>query len=89
MELLKYDKPSDSYSYFTSFVESLLNKNKNNKPYDMLFYDNKFTDIYNPYLLNLKHELLEKYIEKFDSKIVNEIYTPEGELVGLVIFIIK
>jgi len=83
--VIKYEKPSDSYSYFKSLVESLLNKN--NFPYDMYFYDSKYTDIYSPHLLNLKHNIPEEYIEKFDPRIIREAYSIEDELVGLVLFI--
>jgi len=85
LEVIKYEKPSDSYSYFKSLVESLLNKN--NIPYDMYFYDSRYTDIYSPHLLNLKHNIPDEYIEQFDSKIIKEAFSSESELVGLVIFI--
>jgi len=81
LEVLVYEKPTDAYSYFKSLVESLLNKN--NSPYDMYFYDSKYTDIYSPYLLNLKDNVPEEFLEKFDSKIISEICTSEDKVVGL------
>jgi len=85
IDILKYDKPSDSYSYFKSLVESLLKKGKN--PYDMFFYNSKYTSIYGPYLLNLNSNLPKEHIEMYNPRVLKEECTYNNELVGLVIFI--
>jgi len=98
VELMKFVSPSDSYANFKSLVETSLKKSNNindknstneinNKIYDIYIYDNKYTKIYGPYLLDLKDNLPKEYIELYDSKIVSEVCTYKDKLVGLVIFI--
>jgi len=84
IEILKYEKPSDSYSYFKSLVESLLKKEKN--PYDMFFYNSKYTSIYGPYLLNLNLNLPKEHIEMYNQRVLREECTYKNELVGLPLF---
>ena len=85
---MKFDNPSDSYTSFKSLVESLLKRSnsrtsiKDNKTFDMFFYNNKYTDIYAPYLLDLKKNLPKEYIEMFILKVIEETCIFENELDG-------
>jgi len=81
LDLLKYDKPTDSFTYFKSFVESLL-KNKNTSAYDIYFYNAKFISIYGPYLLKLNSKLPEELIEMYNPRVLEEECTYKNELVG-------
>jgi len=88
-EILKYDKPTDSYVFFKQFIESSLKKStnkNNNKAYDIYFYDNKYLNIYGPYLLDLKDLIPKDYIEMHDPRVIKEICTyNDTALVGFVI----
>jgi len=66
--------------------ENFLKNNymKNNTLYDMYIYDFKDTNIFGPYLLDLKNNLPEEYIDMYDSRIVKTSCFYEEELVGLV-----
>ena len=90
LETLSYEKPSDSYSFFKLFIEQSLKKHNNNTK-DIYFYDSKYTNLYGPYLLNIRDKLSKEHIEKYDPRIVSEECSVEdkyGEkLVGLVLFI--
>jgi len=88
LDILKYEKPTDSYSYFKSLVESMLKKTNN--PYDIYVYNSKYIDIYGPYLLNLSLNFPKEHIEMYDSIILKDecTYIENNELVGLVIIII-
>jgi len=95
VELMKFVSPSDSYANFKSLVETSLKKSNNinndknstNEVYDIYVYDNKYTNIYGPYLLDLKDNLPKEYIEMYDSKIVNDVCTYKDEVVGLPMFV--
>jgi len=99
VEMTKFVNPSDSYTGFKTLVESFLKKSNNitstndGKHFDMFMFNNKYTNIYGPYLLDLKKHLPEEFLEMYDSKIVKESCTYENkydkteELVGLVILI--
>ena len=81
-DVIKYEKPTDSYSYFKTLVESLLKKSTS--PYDVYYYDSTYLNIYGPYLLNLSDYLPKEHIDMY--KIVKEACTyGENEVVGLVI----
>ena len=92
-ESTTFANPSDSLTHFISIVETSLKKNndknfindKKNKKFDIYIYDNKYTNIYGPYLLNLKDYLPKEYIKMYDSKIVSELCTYKDKVVGLVI----
>jgi len=98
--MTKFENPSDSYTNFKSLVESSLKKSNDrtsineimNNKYDLYIYNNKYTNIYAPYLIDLKKHLPKEYIEMFNSKVVKETCTyenklnKEDEVVGLVIF---
>ena len=91
-----FENPAELYANFQSVVEASLKKSNDktyhNNKYDLYTFNNQYTNIYAPYLLNLKKHLPKEYIEMFNSKIVNETCTYENELnkekeiVGLVIF---
>jgi len=81
MKIIKYDNTADLYSYFKSLVKSLIKKPK--RPYEIYFYDSRFTSIYSPYLLNLNDYLEKEYIEKYDAKAIEEECYNENELVGI------
>jgi len=83
LDVLKYEKPTDSYSFFKSLVESMLKKSNN--PYDIYVYNSRYTDIYGPYLLNLSLNLPKEHIKMYDSDILRDecIYTENNELIGL------
>ena len=85
LDEILYDKPSDSFSYFKSLVESLLKNNKNESPYDIYFFNSKYTSIYGPYLLNLSSNIPKEIIETFNPNVLREECTYNDELVALVI----
>jgi len=87
-ELMKFESTTDSYANFKSFVESSLKKN-NSKTFDIYVYDMRYTDIYGPYLLNLKDNLSNNYISMYNSKIMEEMTIYNEKLVGFVILIYK
>ena len=87
VDILIYDKPTDAYKYFISLVESSLKKNS--VKYEIYFYDNAYSDMYGPYLLNLNNNLPKEHIEMYDTKILNETCYYKDELVGFVMFINK
>jgi len=90
-ESITFANPSDSLSHFISIVETSLKKNNDknfkndnkNKKFDIYIYDNKYTNLYGPYLLNLKDYLPKEYIEMYDSKIVSELCSYQDKVVGL------
>jgi len=82
LEIIKYDKPTDSYSYFKSLVESLIKKPQ--RPYEIYFYESKFTNIYGKYLLNLNDYLPKDHIKMYDSRVLSEECTYKDKLVGIV-----
>jgi len=94
---MKFTNPSDSYANFKSLVESSLKKSNNiyndsnneihSTKFDIYIYDNRYTNIYGPYLLDLKDNLPKGFIEMYDSKIVSELCTYNDKVVGLVIFL--
>jgi len=86
VETMKFENARDSNQSFTSVVESSLKKS--NK-FDIYFYDNRYTYIYGPYLLNLKGILPKEYINMFNSRVLEEIGTYNDSLVGIVMFIIN
>ena len=83
VDLLVFEKPTDSYSNFKSLIMSLFKKNNTN--YDIFYYDSKYSFIFGPYLLNLKDHLEKELIDIYDSKIINETCTYKDSLIGLVI----
>jgi len=95
---MKFENPLDSYLNFKSLVESSLKKSNdktssNNNKYDLYTFSNRYTDIYAPYLLDLKKNLPKEFIEMYNSEIIKGTCTyrneeDEEEVVGLVIFII-
>jgi len=99
MEMITFTNPSDSFANFKSLVETSLKKSNNihyNKSsskeihstkYDIYIFDNRYTNIYGPYLLDLKENLPKEYIEMYDSKILSETSYYKDKLVGLVILI--
>jgi len=82
IELMKYNNPSDSFSNFKSVVESLLKKST--EKFDMFIYSNRYTDIFAPYLLDLKGYLSDEYIHMYNSKVLKETCNHKEELIGLV-----
>jgi len=84
VELLVFDKPTDSYTNFKSLIVSLFKKSNN--MYDIFYYDSLYSFIFGPYLLNLKDYLPKEFIEMYDAKIINETCTHQNSLVGLVIY---
>jgi len=86
VEMLKYEKSTDSLTYFKPLVESLLKKSDTHKKYDIYFYDNKYTDIYGQYLLDLKDNLPQELINMYSANTINRTCTYKDKLVGLVIF---
>jgi len=85
--VLKYEKASDSYSFFKSFIESSLKKQ--NSPYDIYFYNSIHINLFGPYLLNLINELSEEYINIYNSKILTKECYYKDKLIGIVMFINK
>jgi len=96
---MEFENPTDSYANFKSLVETSLRKSndltsKNSNKYDLYTYSIQYTNIYAPYLLNLKKHLPNEYIEMFNSKVIKETCTyknelsKEDEVVGLVILFI-
>jgi len=85
VEVMKFENPTDSYSNFKLFVELSLKKSNiiktsnnekiHNGKLNIYFYNVKYTNIYGPYLLDLKENLLKEHIEVYDSKILNEACT--------------
>jgi len=57
---------------------------KNDNLYDIYIYNSKYTNIFGPYLLHLKNNLLKKYIKMYNSKIIKETCIYKEELVELV-----
>jgi len=98
IEVMIFENPSDSYANFKSLVETSLRKSNdktsNNKnKYDIYVYSNQYTNIYAPYLLDLKNFLPKEYIAMYNSKVVKETCTyknelnKEDEVVGLPMFV--
>jgi len=96
-EVMKFENPTDSYSNFKLFVELSLKKSNSIKTssneivhqgkFDIYIYNVKYTNIYGPYLLDLKENLSKEYIDMYDSKILNETSTHQNKLVGLPIYL--
>jgi len=97
MEMMKFIDPSDSLANFKSLVETSLKKSNNiynkshNKEvhstkFDIYIFDNRYTNIYGPYLLDLRGNLPKEHIEMYDSKILNETSYYKDKLVGLPMF---
>ena len=85
IEIMKFESPGDSYDNFRLLVESLLKKSRiHNDNFDIYFYDLRYSDIYGPYLLDLKKYLPEEYLQLYNSRVVNETCYYKDELVGLV-----
>ena len=99
VESMKYENPTSSYTNFKLLVESSLkksnnihnanNEKNNNTKFDIYFYDMRFTNLYGPYLLNLKEYLSKEFIEMYNSDIIEKTAIYNDELVGLVIIINK
>lgn len=70
VDVLRYDKPSDLYSFFKTLVETSLKKQ--NSHYNIYYYDSKHVNIYGPYLLNLVNELPDEYLDIYDTKVLEE-----------------
>jgi len=88
IEMMKFESPGDSYDNFRLLVESLLKKSViNNDKFDLYFYDLRFSDIYGPYLLDLKEYLPEEYLQMYNSRVVNETCYYKNKLVGLPFYI--
>ena len=83
IDLVKYEKPTDSYAFFKHLIESLLKKQKST--FDIYFYNTKYINIYGTYLLDLYSKLPKENIERFNPKVLHEECTYKNELVGLVI----
>jgi len=81
VELLIFDKPTDSYTNFKSLIVSLFKKSNNT--YDIFYYDSLYSFIFGPYLLNLKDYLPKEFIGMYDPKIINETCTNQDSIVGL------
>jgi len=93
LDLLNFDNPSDSYSYFKFLAESSLKKSNNgisNKKFDVYYYSNRYTKLYAPYLLDLNDNLPKEHIEMYNSKVIKETCSYKDKsngiekLVGLV-----
>ena len=84
VELVVYDKPTDTYSNFHQLTESFLKKNRNK--YDIYYYDSKYSNVFGPYLADLKYLLPKDIIDIYDPKIINETSIYEDKLIGLVIY---
>jgi len=69
---------------FEATVESLLKKP--GEKYDIYFYDSLYTQIYAPYLYNLRELLPDDYIDIYDSNILSETCKYNDAIVGLVNF---
>jgi len=85
VELLEFEKPTDSYENLKSIIVSLFQKKK--KTYDIYYYDSNYSFIFGPYLLNLKDHLEKEYIEMYDPKILKETGTYKDAVIGLPISI--
>jgi len=82
---MNFENPTDSDENYKSVVESSLIKSINNNKFDIYFYNLRFTDIYGPYLLDLKELLSREHIERYNSKIISDTCFYNGQLVGLVL----
>ena len=97
VDVMRFPNPTSTYKNFKLLVETSLkksnnihtinNKNLTNTKYDIYFYDMRFTDLYAPYLLDLNEVLPKDFIEKYNSRIINESCIYEDKVVGLVIII--
>jgi len=85
MTLLNYGTPTDSYESFVekSLQNSNSNKNNNKNKYEIYFYDNKYTNMYGPYLTDLRDVISKELIEINDAKLLNETCTYNGQLIGI------
>jgi len=85
IEIIKYEKPTDSITNFKSFVEESLKKNKNSKKnkFDIYFYDNRYTNMYGQYLIDLKDSLPEELLKMYDTNSMKEACFYNDELVGI------
>eukprot|EP00833_Pecoramyces_ruminatium_P018892 jgi/Orpsp1_1/1192924/evm.model.d7180000096934.1 len=72
---------SDKIDSFGALIESLFIK-KTNK-YDLIYYDNAYTQKYGKYLLDLKKYLPKEHIEMYNEKIISESCIFEDKIVGL------
>eukprot|EP00833_Pecoramyces_ruminatium_P005016 jgi/Orpsp1_1/1179048/evm.model.c7180000067718.1 len=61
--------------------ETLLKK-KNNK-YDIYFFDNSYTKIFQPYLLDLNKKLPDDHINMYDKNILSQVCRYQNKLIGL------
>jgi len=98
IENMVFENPTDSYENFKSLVETSLKKSndnisKNSNKYDLYTYNNQYTNIYAPYLLDLKKYLPNEYLEMYNSKVIKETCTyknalnNEEEVVGLPMYV--
>ena len=98
VEIMNYENPTSSYEKFKLLVESSLKKSnnihnisneENATKFDLYFFDTRFTNLYGPYLLNLKDYIPKEFIEMYNSDIIEKTSFYNNELVGLVIIINK
>ena len=74
---------SDSYS---STLEVLLKKKS--VKYDLYFYDDIYSNRFDPYLEDLNKYIEKEHVDKFDKNIINEISYYKDKLVGIVNIIV-
>jgi len=80
LELEMVDKVNNEFDSYSGYIESVLHK-KNNK-YDILIYDNSYTQKYGPNLLDLK-DYVKDDISIFDEILIKDSCTYKDKLVGL------
>jgi len=82
LELEMVDKVNNQFDSYSAYIETVLQK-KNNIKYDILIYDNSYTQKYGPHLLDLK-DYIKDDVSMFDDILIKDSCTYKDELVGLV-----
>jgi len=87
-EVMIFENPSEAYENFKLVAETSLKKTNNHKKYDMYFYDNKYTNIYGPYLLDLKNLVPKEHVDIFNPDIIRDSCVYKDKLIGLPTYVI-
>ena len=83
LNLVSSDNSTSIVTDYGSMIESVIKKSKNNK-YHIYFYDNVYTYLYGPHLLDLYNYISKDHIDLYESKIIDYTCKYKEKLVGLV-----
>jgi len=86
IDIKKNLRQKDSWEYLKIQVGSAVQKTKmkySENKFEMFFYDNRFTNLFGPYLMNLNYVFTEGDLDYYDPKIIEETCIYDEQLVGI------